>query len=356
MSRKTRLQDLVCVMRRHEGPVSGTALAEALGISLRTLYQDIAVLKAVGADIEHVPGNGYSLAPGVLLPALLLTDDQLDALALGLGSVEDAAGPLAAPAGQLRAKMADALPDEQAQRLAGHQPASDLGAAQDATSQVCEGPWENERGAEAASKELVFYTHPLSRGGIVHWMLEELGVAYRMVVLDYGTSMKAPEYLAINPMGKVPAIRHGDVVVTETAAICAYLADAFPEAGLAPPASQRGDYYRWLFFAAGPLETAVSLNGLLGVYPDERQQMQLGCGSLPAVLDTLAGALADKPYIAGDAFSAADVYLGSHLGWGMQFGSIAWRPEFDAYWANLKDRPARLRCEAYLAETMARQA
>ncbi|WP_168013305.1 HTH domain-containing protein [Halomonas salinarum] len=344
MSRKTRLQDLVSLMRRHGEPVSGTTLAETLGISLRTLYQDVAVLKAVGADIEHVPGTGYALAPGVLLPALMLTDDELDALALGLGKVEDSAGPLAAPAAQLRGKMVDALSDEQAQRLAG----VDRAVAEPVTHAFTD--------EHAPSAELVFYTNPLSRGSIVHWMLEELGVAYRMVVLDYGTTMKDPDYLALNPMGKVPAICHGDVVVTETAAICAYLADAFPEAGLAPPPAHRGDYYRWLFFTAGPLETALSLNGLLGVHPTEQQQMQLGCGSLQTVLDTLAGVLAGRRYIAGDTFSAADIYVGSHLSWGLQFGSIPWRPEFEAYCAGLNERPARQRCEAFLQQAMAQGA
>src|SRR6201989_2603118 len=106
--------------------------------------------------------------------------------------------------------------------------------------------------------DLTFYTNPQSRGRIARWMLEETGAAYETVVLGYADSMKSPEYLAINPMGKVPAIRHGDTVVTEGAAICAYLADAFPDAGLAPPLSDRGDYYRWLFFAAGPIESAVT--------------------------------------------------------------------------------------------------
>src|SRR3712207_9132440 len=104
------------------------------------------------------------------------------------------------------------------------------------------------------TKSLTFYTNPMSRGQIARWMLEEVGEPYEQVLLDYGTSMKAPDYLAINPMGKVPAIRHCDTVVTEGAAICAYLADAFPDAGLAPPSGnpRRGPYYRWLFFAAGP--------------------------------------------------------------------------------------------------------
>src|SRR5690348_13385937 len=112
--------------------------------------------------------------------------------------------------------------------------------------------------------ELVFYTHPMSRGRIVRWMLEEIGQPYRTELLEYGSSMKAPAYLAINPMGKVPALTHGTMVVTESAAICAYLADAFPQARLAPPSGDRarGAYYRWLFFTAGPLEAAASNNAL----------------------------------------------------------------------------------------------
>src|SRR5665213_2068414 len=108
--------------------------------------------------------------------------------------------------------------------------------------------------------ELVLYTNPMSRGRIARWMLEEIDQPYRTELLDYATTMKAPAYLAINPMGKVPAIRHGDTVVTEGAAICAYLADAFPQAGLAPPQGDRlrGPYYRWLFFTAGPVEAAIS--------------------------------------------------------------------------------------------------
>src|SRR4051794_33627229 len=107
---------------------------------------------------------------------------------------------------------------------------------------------------------LVFYTHPMSRGRIVRWMLEEIGCPYRSEILAYGTTMKAPAYLAVNPMGKVPALRHADAIVTETPAICAYLADAFPDSGLAPPPGDplRAPYYRWLFFAAGPLEAAAT--------------------------------------------------------------------------------------------------
>lgn len=200
------------------------------------------------------------------------------------------------------------------------------------------------------TEELVFYTNPLSRGGIVHWMLEEVGVPYRMEVLDYGAPMKSAEYLAINPMGKVPAIRYGDTVVTEAAAICAWAADTFPEAGLAPPLLQRGAYYRWLFFAAGPVEAALS-DHALGLEPTPEQQMRVGYGTLSAVIETLAQAVAGRRYIAGDRFSAADVYVGAQIGWGMRFGSLPRRPEFEAYWAGLKDRPAHKRIEAASSAT-----
>src|ERR1700757_223581 len=110
-----------------------------------------------------------------------------------------------------------------------------------------------DKGSGPMSDELVFYTHPMSRGRIVRWMLEEVGQPYRTEILDFATTLKGPEYLVINPMGKIPAIRHGGAVVPEAAAICAYLADTFPRAGLAPALNQRADYYRWLFFGAGPL-------------------------------------------------------------------------------------------------------
>lgn len=190
--------------------------------------------------------------------------------------------------------------------------------------------------------DLVLYTNPMSRGRIVRWMLEEVGVPYRAEILDYGTTMKAPGYLALNPMGKVPTIKHGDIVVTECAAICAYLADAFPAAKLAPPADKRGDYYRWLFFTAGPVEAAVSNNALGLKVPAERERM-IGYGTYGAVMDTLERAVSARPYVAGDQFTAADVYVGSHISWGLQFGSIEKRKAFEDYWDRLKDRPAHLR-------------
>lgn len=202
--------------------------------------------------------------------------------------------------------------------------------------------------------ELVFYSNPMSRGRIARWMLEEVGAPYRTEWLTYEGSMKAPDYLAVNPMGKVPAIRHGKTVVTEAAAICAYMADAFPEAGLAPPASQRADYYRWMFFAAGPVEMAVSLKAFGLNVPRERER-SIGCGSYESVLDALSYAVGRTSYIAGDTFTAADVYVGSHIGWGLQFGTLEARPEFQAYWDRLKDRPAYLKAKAIDDEEMHRQ-
>src|SRR5436305_1328427 len=146
--------------------------------------------------------------------------------------------------------------------------------------------------------DLVFYTNPMSRGRVVRWMLEEIGQPYRTELLDFGMTMKAREYLAINPMGKVPAIRHGDTIVTENAAICAYLADAFPVAQLAPPPGdrRRGPYYRWLFFAAGPLEAAVTDKALGLVVPPERERM-VGYGTLVETLAALEGALSRGDYL-----------------------------------------------------------
>ena len=195
------------------------------------------------------------------------------------------------------------------------------------------------------SAELVFYTNPMSRGRIVRWMLEELGGPYRTELVEYGPMMKSPEYLAVNPMGKVPAIRHGDTVVTECAAICAYLADAFPAAGLAPLAGDRGAYYRWLFFAAGPLEAAITNRMFEFVVPADKESM-VGYGNYATVLDTLEKAVEGDGYVAGETFSAADVYVGSHIGWGMQYGTIEKRPAFEAYWSRLSGREAYQRGNA----------
>jgi glutathione S-transferase len=191
--------------------------------------------------------------------------------------------------------------------------------------------------------ELVLYTNPMSRGRVARWMLEEVGQPYKAEIVEFAR-MRSPEYLAINPMGKVPALKHGDTIVTEAAAICAYLADVFPEAGLAPPPGSRvrGPYYRWLFFAAGPVEAANTDKALGVVVPPERSAM-VGYGSQDRALATLEDHLKLSEYIAGDRFTAADVYVGSHVGWGMMFGTIDKRPAFERYWALLSARPAAQR-------------
>jgi glutathione S-transferase len=188
---------------------------------------------------------------------------------------------------------------------------------------------------------LIFYTNPQSRGRMVRWMLEELGQPYRTELLDFATTMKAPSYLAINPMGKVPAVKHGEAIVTEVAAICTYLADAFPDSGLAPPPGNklRAPYYRWLYFAAGPLEYAVSNKALGFVLPPGRERM-MGYGTYETTLNTLESAVSQGDYLVGGKFSAADVYVGSHIGFGMQFGTIEKRPAFEQYQARLSARPA----------------
>ena len=194
---------------------------------------------------------------------------------------------------------------------------------------------------------IIFYTNPMSRGRIVRWMLEELGQPYEARVLDYGPQMKSPDYLAINPMGKVPAVKHGHIVVTEAAACCAYLAAAFPDAGLAPAPGtlESAAYLRWMFFAAGPVE-AVITNASFGFeLPDDPQARgRSGYGSSEAVADALAAMLSDgRDYATGGAFSAADVYVGSQILWGRRLGTLPDRPGFAEYTRRLTARPAAVR-------------
>lgn len=197
---------------------------------------------------------------------------------------------------------------------------------------------------QPSDDEIVFYTNPMSRGRIARWMLEEVGRPYRTVVLDYGTTMKAPEYLAINPMGKVPAVTWRGVVVTECAAICTWLADAFPEAGLAPALDDpaRGTYLRWLFFTAGPVEAAVTAKALGLLAPADKAAMA-GYGSFEQTVDALEQAVTPGPWILGERFSAADVYVGSQIIWGLQFGTLPARDAFKAYAARLSGREAAVR-------------
>ena len=189
------------------------------------------------------------------------------------------------------------------------------------------------------ASDLVFYTNPMSRGRIIRWMLEEVGAPYETVVLDYASTMKAEPYLSINPMGKVPAIVHKGRTVTECAAICAYLAETFPEAGLAPTADERADYYRWLFFAAGPIEQAVT-NNYAKFAPTEEQGRMFGYGNYDLAVDVLEKAVASHRFIAGDRFTAADVYVGSTVGWGVQFGTLPQRDAFQAYYDRVSARDA----------------
>ncbi|AOH86648.1 glutathione S-transferase [Sphingomonas panacis] len=195
------------------------------------------------------------------------------------------------------------------------------------------------------ASDLVLYTNPMSRGRTARWMLEEVGAPYEAVVLDYASSMKGLEYLAINPMGKVPAIVHRGKVVTEVAAICAYLADAFPEAGLAPPPAERADYYRWLFFAAGPVEQAFT-NKSLGVTPTDQQKRMVGYGCFEQTIDALEAAVSATHYVTGDTFTAADVYVGAQIGFMLQFGMLEPRPAFVAYWNRVSARDAFKRAAA----------
>ena len=201
--------------------------------------------------------------------------------------------------------------------------------------------------------ELIFYTNPMSRGQIARWMLEEVGAPYEQRIVQYGPEMKGPDYRAINPMGKVPAIVHDGKVVTECAAICAYLAEAFPDAGLAPLAEERADYYRWMFFGAGPLEQAIINHAMKWESPEDKQAM-LGYGSYELAVETLAGWLADRDYVCGDRFTAADVYVGAQVDWGQAFGTLPPHPVFAAYAERLRARPAYQRGKAIDNELIAR--
>jgi predicted DNA-binding transcriptional regulator YafY/glutathione S-transferase len=446
MSRTLRLFEILQILRRRRRPVSGAELAREAGVSLRTLYRDIADLQSMGAEIDGESGVGYVLRPGFVLPPLMFSEEEIEALALGARWVARRTDKtLSAAARNAMAKIASVLPrglrdrledeallvgpgwerphavelkmlrralreerrlaivyqDEKGARtervvwpvalgffdaarvlaawceLRGDfrhfradriMSAEMLEARLPRRRKTLEKEWRQSMlsesdsrraygaselsnakglsmtkpGVEPAAKELVFYGNPRSRASIVHWMLEETGAAYTMKVLEFGAPMRDPAYLAINPMGKVPAIRHGDAVVTEAAAICAYLADAFPEAGLAPEPRERGAYYRWLFFAAGCGEPAIS-NHAVGWDPAPEMQGRFGYGSYGAATGVLAQAVAGRRFIAGERFTAADVYVGSLIGWGMAFGVLDRRPEFEAYWDGLKDRPARLR-------------
>ena len=198
---------------------------------------------------------------------------------------------------------------------------------------------------------LTLYHIAPSRSSVVLWMLEEIGEAYdiHLLSMNKGTN-REPEYLAINPMGKVPALKHGNTIITECAAICTYLADAFPKAGLNVPIDhpQRGPYLKWLFFAPGVLEMAV----MDRAFPRaaEARRAALGYGDFDTTMDVLAKAVTPGPFLLGDKFTAADVVIGSNLRWGTMFKMIPERKEFSDYVARFVDRPAAKRAEAKDAE------
>lgn len=192
--------------------------------------------------------------------------------------------------------------------------------------------------------DLTFYTNPMSRGQTVRWMLEELGEPYETEILDYGTTMKSEPYLSINPMGKVPAIRHKGRVVTEVAAIVCYLADAFPQAQLAPPPAERADYYRWIFFTSGPVEAAFTAKSMNWELPPERQGMA-GFGTYERAIETLEKALLGGPFIAADRFTAADLFVGAMVGFMLRFKLLDPTPVFTDYVSRVTDRDAYRRAQ-----------
>jgi glutathione S-transferase len=186
--------------------------------------------------------------------------------------------------------------------------------------------------------DLILYTNPQSRGRIVRWMLEEVGQPYETEVVAYD-QLKSDRYLAVNPMGKVPAIKHRGRVVTECAAICAYLADVFPAAGLGPKEDEKADYYRWLFYAAGPVEAAVS-NKAMGWEPTPERERMFGYGNYDRVVAVLDELFSSRDYVCGDRFTAADVYVGSQIMFPMQFEMLPERESFVAYRNRLQARDA----------------
>jgi glutathione S-transferase len=191
------------------------------------------------------------------------------------------------------------------------------------------------------SDEIVFYHNPLSRARMVHWMLEEVGAPYRVELVDLQKGeQKKPAFLAVNPMGKLPAIMHRGTVITETGAICAYLADAFPAAGLAPRWDEpiRGTYLRWMFFGAGCVDSALIDRMLSRPIPERTSAV--GYGRYEDLIDTLEKAITPGPYILHERFSAADVYIGSQIGFGMMTKSLEPRPSFQSYVGRLSQRPA----------------
>ena len=199
------------------------------------------------------------------------------------------------------------------------------------------------------AETLTLYTNPWSRGAIARWMLEEVGEPYALVPVKFDADRPA-DLIEANPMGKLPTLVHGSRVVTEAAAVCAYLADTFPTAGLAPDPSARDGYYRWLFFAAGPLEQAATSKAVGWEPSDERQKGMLGFGDYDRTVQTLETAVKaalDGPgWLTGDRFTACDLYVGAHLSWGTGFGTLPRSEPFLAFVEKVNARPAAQRAQA----------
>lgn len=189
--------------------------------------------------------------------------------------------------------------------------------------------------------QYTFFTNPMSRGQIARWALHEAGADYAQVLV--GWKNKPAALLAANPMGKVPTLIHhapgGDRIVTEAAAICTYLAEMHPDAGLLPDEGEMADYYRWLFFAAGPIEQAITSH-YLGFAPKPEQEVSAGWGSLERTMNAIEQHLTSHDFVCGARFTMADVYVGSQIDWGLTFGSIPPRVAFVAYTERLQERPA----------------
>lgn len=190
--------------------------------------------------------------------------------------------------------------------------------------------------------ELVLFSNSMSRGNTVDLLLKILDVPYKRIELGYGADMHTEEYLAINPMAKVPALVDGDVIVTETAAICAYLADKFIEKGLAPALHdpKRADYYRWFFFTAGPIESAFTIHDL-GIQLNEEQQKSSGFGSVERTMACLEVGLNNaKPFICGEQFTAVDVYVGAFVMFLVRYNIMEKTPAMQKYLDSLATIPA----------------
>ena len=202
--------------------------------------------------------------------------------------------------------------------------------------------------SQTSNSKIRFFSNPRSRARIVRWMLEECGADYETVNIEFGSDMKSAQYLAINPMGKVPALQHGDAVITETGAIVTYLAELYPEKQLAPAVGSpaRASYLRWLFFVAGPVEAVINAKSEGWLKTQTPQQaLSAGFGRFEDVVAALRQAVAGKQFVCGDHFTAADLLLASYIGWAMMENQFPKLPEFEAYVNPLLQRAASVRAD-----------